>query len=44
MLNQDITKLAQTRSFVEGTQADEFSLQTQSDRYDFIHRALIRFD
>ena len=37
MLDQDITTLAQIHSFVDRTRADEFSLQPQSEWYDFIH-------
>jgi transposase InsO family protein len=43
MNDQHITTLTQVRSFLDGTQAIEFSLRTQSERYDFIRRILIRF-
>ena len=43
MNDQHITTLAQVRAFLDGTQAIAFSLGTQSERYDFIRRTLIRF-
>ncbi len=43
MNDQHITTLKQVRSFLDGTQEVEFSLRTQSERYDFIRRTLIRF-
>lgn len=43
MNDQRITTLSQVRSFLDGTQAIEFSLRTQSERYDFVRRTLIRF-
>ncbi len=43
MNDNHIKTLAQVRAFLEGTQAVEFSLQTKSERYDFIRRTLIRF-
>jgi len=43
MNDQHITTLTQVRAFLDGTQTIEFSLRTQSERYDFIRRTLIRF-
>jgi transposase InsO family protein len=43
MNDNHIKTLAQVRAFLEGTQAVEFSLQTKTERYDFIRRILIRF-
>ena len=43
-MNDDHLKtLVQVRAFLEGTQSVKFSLNTQSERYDFIRRTLIRF-
>jgi len=44
IMNDDHLKtLVQVRAFLEGTQSVKFSLNTQSERYDFIRRTLIRF-
>ncbi len=43
MNDNHIKTLAQVCAFLEGTQAVEFSLQTKTERYDFIRRTLIRF-
>ena len=43
MNDNDIKTLPQVRAFLYGTQAVEFSLHTQSERYDFVRRTLIRF-
>ncbi len=43
MNDNDIKTLPQVRAFLDGTQAVEFSLHTQSERYDFVRRTLIRF-
>ena len=40
----DIKSLPQVRAFLDGTRTVEFSLHTQSERYAFVHRSLIRFD
>lgn len=42
MNDNDIKTLPQVRTFLDGTQAVEFSLNTRSDRYDFVRRTLIR--
>ena len=43
MNDHHLTTLEQVRAFLDGTQSVEFSLTTQSERYDFIRRTLIRF-
>ncbi len=43
MNDNHIKTLAEVRAFIEGTQTVEFSLQTKTERYDFIRRTLIRF-
>lgn len=43
MNDNDIKTLPQVRAFLEGTQLVEFSLNTKSERYDFVRRTLIRF-
>jgi transposase InsO family protein len=44
IMNDDHLKtLVQVRAFLEGTQSVKFSLNTRSERYDFIRRTLIRF-
>ena len=42
MNDNDIKTLPQVRAFLDGTRALEFSMQTQSERYDFVRRTLIR--
>ncbi len=42
MNDNHIKTLAQVRPFLEGTQTVEFSLQTKTERYDFIRCTLIR--
>ena len=39
----NIKSLPQVRAFLDGTRAVEFSLHTQSERYDFVRPSLIRF-
>ena len=43
MNDTHIKTLAQVQAFLEGTHAVAFSLQTKSERYEFIRRSLIRF-
>jgi len=38
MNDNDIKTLPQVRAFLDGTRAVEFSLHTQSERYDFVRR------
>ena len=42
MNDNDIKTLPQVRAFLHGTRAVEFTVNTQSDRYDFVRRSLIR--
>jgi len=42
MNDNDIKTLPQVRAFLDGTRAVEFSVNTQSDRYDFVRRTLFR--
>ena len=42
MNDNDIKTLLQVRTFLDGTRAVEFSMQTKSERYDFVRRTLIR--
>jgi len=42
MNDNDIKTLPQVHAFLDGTRAVEFSVNTQSDRYDFVRRTLIR--
>lgn len=43
MNDNDIKTLPQVRAFLDGTRSVEFSLNTRSERYDFVRRTLIRF-
>jgi len=42
MNDNDIKTLPQVRAFLDGTGTVEFTLQTKSERYDFVRRTLIR--
>ena len=42
MNDNDIKTLPQVRTFLDGTRAVEFFLNTQLERYDFVRRTLIR--
>jgi len=44
MNDEQIITLAQVQTFLDGTQAVEFCLNTKLERYDFIRRCLIRFN
>ncbi len=41
--DNDIKTLSQVRAFLEGTRSVEISLNTKSERCDFIRRTLTRF-
>ena len=42
MNDNDIKTLPQVRAFLDGTRSVEFSLNTKSERYDFVRRTLVR--